>query len=79
MAYTLSRQPPKGYEPVAWAHYPSLRGVWQPSKVHLTLEGFVSAKCGARPGRHSDFSRTPSDFAEHEKDAGLCVRCWRLA
>lgn len=70
-------QPPEGYERVASYTFPSQWGPWKPSKVHLQPVDGYAPLCGARLGRkraHGD-----GDFADAERDAGLCTRCWKVA
>lgn len=73
----MSTPAPDGLVKVAWATYPSLRGVWKPSKVHLGYIERGAAKCGARKSRGAVDAKGDVDFSEHEKEAGLCSKCWR--
>lgn len=73
----MSTPAPTGLVKVAWATFPSLRGVWKPSKVHLSVVERGPATCGARKSRGATYARGESDFTEHESEAGLCSKCWR--
>ena len=65
-----------GYAFVAWFSFPSLTGIWKPSKVHLSTVTCGPALCGARLPRGAQWSVSPSSFTEHREDAGAdCQRC----
>lgn len=60
---------------VAWARYPSLRGPWQPSKIHYSAEQWGNGTlCGAKKGRDANYSK-PYEMRAHAADAGYCSRC----
>jgi hypothetical protein len=67
---------PPGTVAVAWYSYPSLTGLWRPSKVHLATEERGRPLCGARKARGARYSDGMSD---HMGDAGQCSRCLRAA
>ena len=69
---------PAGFERVASYTFPTQWGPWRPSKVHLRPAGsYGGPLCGARLGRKR--SHGEGEFRDHERDAGLCSRCWAKA
>jgi hypothetical protein len=72
---------PTGTVRVAWDIYPYLGALWRPPKVPVHLESTRDGRtgltiCGRKPEDRSTLASSDFHFLQHERDAGLCARCW---
>lgn len=73
--------PPTGTVRVAWTIYPCLGPMWRPPKVPVHLEstrdgGTGLTICARQPEGRCTLASSECHFLQHERDAGLCARCW---
>ncbi len=80
MATSTDLRDKDGYALVAWFSFPTLTGVWKPSKVHRSTVDRGPALCGAKRPRGAQFTTRAEELDEHREDAGPdCTRCLAAA